>query len=355
MIIFTADTHLTPRVWKSRRDLDGDSFRALNALRDAVLQVKEPAHVILGGDVFDAARIDAATLRAFTEFVDTLFEKDIRVYVIQGNHDKDSAAAFAEIQGAVSLDKTLIELDGRTFYGLNWMPREALIDTLPSVPDCDYLVLHAMFEHLVTFTGACDLSLDDIPTQVGNVLVGDVHINDVTSLRSTGVCISPGPLHPCNIGQQGPHGFYALPAGAEQWEFRTIPTREIMRFRFIDAGEADTIEPAIAAAQQRSTPDLEPIVEIRHSNDLTGLTESWVSKYPGVRFFTKGSATGKLVTAEDILEAQQGFQNLTLIESLDVVVDASKDAELHAFLGSLLVGDAQATIDHKLEEVQCDP
>ena len=128
-----------------------------------------------------------------------------------------------------------------------------------------------------------------------------------------------------------------------------------MRFRFIDAGEADTIEPAIAAAQQRSTPDLEPIVEIRHSNDLTDLTESWVSKYPGVRFFTKGSATGKLVTAEDILEAQQGFQNLTLIESLDVVVDASKDAELHAFLGSLLVGDAQATIDHKLEEVQCDP
>ena len=355
MIIFTADTHLTPRVWKSRRDLDGDAFRALNALRDAVLQIKEPTHVILGGDVFDASRIDAATLRAFTEFVDTLFENDIRVYVIQGNHDKDGTAAFAEIQGAVSLDKTLIELDGRTFYGLNWMPREELIDTLPTVPACDYLVLHAMFEHLVTFTGACDLSLDDIPTQVGNVLVGDVHINDVTSLRSTGVCISPGPLHPCNIEQQGPHGFYALPAGAEQWEFCKIPTREIMRFRFIDAGAADTIEQYIEAAQQRSTPGLEPIVEIRHSNDLTDLTESWVSKYPGVRFFTKGSATGKLVTAEDILEAQQGFQNLTLIESLDVVVDASKDAELHAFLGSLLVGDAQATIDHKLEEVQCDP
>ena len=191
MIAFAADLHLTNRVWKARRDLDGDSFKALRSMEYEILKITEITEVVLAGDVFDAYRIDKATLQAFTDFVNNLSVKGITVYVIQGNHDKDSAGALAEVQGAHTLNERVVELSGYKVSGLNWRPREDLKQDLLVAPECDVMVLHCMFDHLVTFDAAADLSLDDIPPQVKNVVVGDVHIRDITELRGSGVCVSP--------------------------------------------------------------------------------------------------------------------------------------------------------------------
>jgi DNA repair exonuclease SbcCD nuclease subunit len=351
MIVFAADLHITEQVWRARKDLKGDAFRALAALKDQILALHKQEHVsvILGGDVFDSGKVRGPSLESFTEFVDTLYESDIPVYFIQGNHDRDLDRPIAEVQGAVSLHKTCTEIDGLMCYGLDWMTREELQIELQQIPgNVDVLILHGMAEHLLSFEAAADFSLDDIPTHVKHVLVGDIHVRDVFKYTS-GTCVSPGPMHPTKIDQEGPFGFNTLRQGSTDWESYDIPGRPISRFVIMTEQEALNLEAALPAIQAAGVENYEPIVEVRYVSELAEFIERWMSKFTGIRFFTKPSAKGKLLSKEDITEAQKNFQELSLITSLSVVVDARTEKELHDFLHACLTGDALAVVEKKVE------
>ena len=361
MIAFAADLHLCRFMWRSRRDLEGDAFQALLSMEQTIKDVwdrqhdKEPLSIVLAGDIFDERRVDGATLKAFTDFVDRWYAVEVPVYFIQGNHDNDAKEAIASIQGAEHIHKTSVEIDGLTFYGLDWMPREDLHKELEAAPACDYVVLHAMFEHLVDVgIASTDISLDDIPEQIKNVLVGDVHIRDISPLRGAGVCVSPGPLHPCNIEQNGPHGVHVLRQGVADWEFHPHQTRTIVRFRCLDEKGLATATEALPAIAAEPTPEhLYPIVEIRYVVEATDEVQALTKKYPQIKFFLKASATGKMVTSTDLKEFQESFQTLTLENSLGVAVNKEKETELHGFLQAMLTSDARTVIENKMEDIPC--
>jgi len=355
MIAFMADLHLTRFVWKSRRDIEGDSFRALDAAKDVLFQAwkqtDEPLAIFLGGDIFDERKLEGSVLKAFTDFVDFWYEQEVPVYFVQGNHDTDAVQAIAEIQGAIHIDKKIVEVDGLKIYGLDWRPRKFLHEELAAAPACDYVMLHAMFDHLVDFEAATDISLDDIPSQIQNVLVGDVHIRDITPFNN-GVCVSPGPLHACNIEQVGPHGVHVLARGQKEWQFHPYSTRDIRRFRCMDEGSLEQARVIIGNLEQRPE-NMETIVEVRYVAEYADEVQAWPDRNPHLKFFLKPSASGKMVSMRDLEEAQKTFSTLTLENSLGTVVDEKKEPALHALLQELLAGDTQNVADKYMEGIEC--
>lgn len=357
MIVFAADLHITKRVWKARRDLDGDAFRALLAFRGRILELHqtEPVSVILGGDIFDKNAVKGAPLNAFTEFVDVLFEAGIPVYTVMGNHELDEDISLAEVQGAISLDKETHTVDCRKVHGLDWRTREEIQEELKVIPkEVEVLVLHGMMEHLIDFQAAADFSMDLIPSHVKHVVVGDIHVNDVVVTDGT-TCVSPGPLHPTKIDQEGPYGFYTLAAGADEWVREDIPGREIRRFAMMSDQDVKSIEAALPTIQATNTvKNLEPIVEVKYISEYCEIVDRWVTQFPGIRFFTKPSAKGKILSKEDLEEAQESFNELSLVNSLPMVVEP-KDKELYDFMHSCLTGNTQQIVEKKVEPFLCSP
>lgn len=357
MIIFAADVHLTKRVWKARRDLDGDSFRAFSDFQDQVLELNkvEPVSVILGGDVFDDNAVKGAPLEAFADFVDALFEEGVPVYTIQGNHDQDPDVPIAQVQGSQTLHRVMVRIDGRMVSGLDWMTREELQEELKTTPkEVEILVLHGMAEHLMGFEAAADFSMEDVRPTVKHVVVGDIHVNDVTTIDGT-TCVSPGALHPTSIMQEGPYGFYAMAKGSDTWERHDIPGREIRRFALMSDTDAASIEAALPTIQTLGTGDLAPLVEVKYVSEYSETIERWESQFPGIRFFTKPSAKGKILSKEDLEEAQENFQELSLVNSLSMVVEPTKDKELFDFIHSCLQGDALRLVEKQVEPFTCNP
>lgn len=346
-IAYGSDFHLTRWAWKSRPDLDGDSFRALADL-SARLRSRRVSAVIIGGDIFDARRADGPELEAFTHFVDELYTAGIPVYFIQGNHDRDPLKAIPTVVGAVHLHKQLVVIDGQTVYGLDSMTRDELQEALKTVPPCDYLVLHQMAEHLIGFEAAADFTLDQIPVHVRNVLVGDIHIPNVAAMPQ-GHCVSAGCLHPCSIAESGEHGVYLLDAGkAPEW--MPVLSREILRYSVKTAEEFEAAASCLPQIQSRSRPQWEPIVELRYVSAFADTVHQLVIAYPQIKIFTKPIPVGKIFGAQELQDAQQSFKDMSLMDALVAAVDPVVEKEKHDFLASLLTGNAKAIIEQKVKE-----
>jgi len=356
MIAFSADLHLRRFMWRSRRDMDGDGFHALASMRDSLIRRWRSSpdpdlHVILGGDIFDEKRVDGATLHAFTSFVDDLYKEGVEVYFVQGNHDFDAVEPLPSVQGATHIHGRSVELDGKVIYGLDWQCKTDLPLALDSVPACDFLILHQMFEHLVHFEAAADLSLDDIPLHVGNVLVGDVHVRDITSLRGSGVCISPGPLQPCNIEQGGPHGAYILEEGAAEWEFVPHATRRIHRFSVQVVEDLEEVCALLKelAGSPAEADGLEPIVEVRYPTKLANEVGEVLGVASNVKVFSRPLATG-LVSEDHLIQARKSMSDLSLQSSLSVFCDPADKRPLYDFLSGCLAGNEDIEIQRIVDK-----
>jgi len=277
MIYAAADLHICRFVWQSRKDMEGDSFRALAAMGDMILRDEVPAGekktVLLAGDLFDAKKVDGPTLEAFTKFVDDMYDADIPVYFTQGNHEFNPVMPIAAVQGATSLEGAPITVDGRIVKGLDYRPPTELKEALASIGACDILVLHCGMEHLVSYAPAADISIADLPATVKHVVVGDIHVSHKLPLPSGGFCVSPGPLHPCTVTQGGPKGFFKIGASESDWTFVDIGSRDVLRFEILTEGDWDVALERIASKTGPS-----PIIELKYTGDVAEQVSAWVAE-----------------------------------------------------------------------------
>jgi DNA repair exonuclease SbcCD nuclease subunit len=347
VIYGAADLHLTRFVWRSRKDLEGDSFRAFESFVDAVIQDKVPEGeekaVLLAGDLFDAKKVDGATLETFCTLVDRLYDAGIAVFYIQGNHEDNKESPIAEACGAQHLRTEVI--DGRKVVGIDYQPREQLLETIKDV-ECDVLVLHCAMSHLVGYEAAGDLSLEEIPHAVRHVLVGDIHVTHKNPLPGRGYCVSPGPLHPCNITQGGPKGFYKLPAGSDDWEFVEIPSRQIVREE-INAAEQLTPLPEKLRVEKPGWPI--PILELKYAADLEEEAQAFIKLHGNKTAIIFESAIPAPVELE-IPELADNEEPLTLEGVLEYVISDPAALELAQALANR-PDDAERIITNKLEEL----
>jgi DNA repair exonuclease SbcCD nuclease subunit len=354
MIYVSADEHLCRLVWRSRKDLEGDSFVALKAFGTAVIEDDVPAGegkmVLLAGDIFDAKKVDGPTLEAFCDFVDELYKHNIPVYFVQGNHEFNEKSPIAETCGAISLQDNPITFDDRVIKGLDFLHREKLLEALKTIGACDILVLHCAMEHLVGYVGACDLKLEEIPQDVQNVVVGDIHVTHRQRIPGRGYCISPGPLHPCNITQGGPKGFFKLPKGSGEWEFCEIHSRAILRLEVESELDWNNAKAAIAAISDPK--GTKPIVDIKYAAEISELVEEWLSANAGKTAVVFDSMIPEKVELDIPEEAQK--QDLTLEKVMPYVITADPVAlEIaQALAGS--PDDAERIVENKLRELLKD-
>ena len=345
MIYWSADWHLTRYTWNQRRELDGDSYKALDSVVDLILsQPKEGKTLIIAGDIFNGCKADGMTLDAFTKAVDRLYEQDIKILFIQGNHDHN-IIPIPSVQGCVHIHKKLVTVDGYKIYGLDWLPREQLHEELKQVPECDILVMHASFQHLLGFEGAYDLTLDDIPAQVRNIVTGHIHVMDITKFRGEGLCVSPGPTHPCDITESNAKGIYSTsPASTPTFTFNPIPHRPILRLTL--SGEA-AIGLVSSQLDELKGNIYRPLVEIKYPLVLREQVAALVAKHPDKVFFLDASRFGKLNLKEG---ERMTYERATLESSLPHLVNVKTETELYNFIHGLLTGDPKEIIDRKLAE-----
>lgn len=345
MIYFAADLHLIRYMWRGRKELDGDSYRALQSMATAILtdETDEDKTLIVAGDVFEQARVDGLTLSKARDVFRKLNNAGVSILYISGNHDRNTVPHMESIglEHVQYIDRATCSVDGRKVYGLNWCPREVLHEQLQEVPeDTDLLVMHAMFEHMIDFAAAADLSMEDLPPQVGSVVVGDIHVADLTFRDKTTWVLSPGPLHACNIEQSQPKCIWKLAKGAVEPQQVPIEYRPIYRLELTE-DNVDTVFDDVA------TED-EPIVELTYCTDLQEAAQALIAQYGDqVVFFPKpyGSKLAEAVEEDD--ESEQ----VTVPDVIPRVVDPAKQKRVHDLMQALWKEDPEEVLHREIVRV----
>ena len=251
-VMFMADAHLKPSIWRARAEVRGDSYAALDKVAELCRKVK-PSALVVGGDITDKNDVDARSLFALSRFYAALDDMGVKTYHIAGQHDRGAEGVTTpEAFGSELIDGKSVFIEGRKWYGLSNRSKKAVHEALADVPECDFLVMHQAFRHLLGFEGAWQLEASDIPDHVGAVLVGDIHMHD-----ETGKIYSPGALSPVRADDIGSgHGVYIVEGSDVKWV-------EILSRSFydVDASEGD-IE---AKLKTLATPsaELKPVAFVK--------------------------------------------------------------------------------------------
>jgi DNA repair exonuclease SbcCD nuclease subunit len=344
-----ADLHLNGYSWSRREEFYGDSFNALLSAREVIINDNivpdRNKAVILGGDITDKKAIEDDTALAIRNFISELYKLGIKTYYINGNHDvcRKSNIGHVGVFGGIPLNKKLTKIGDFTVYGLNWVPRPILKEELERVPPCDILYLHCAFKHLLGFEGSYDLDKEDIPSNVFNVFVGDVHKTSIVKNSKGTMIVSPGPLHPCALDQIGPHGLMRITSESpREWVFMPIKTRHVLDYALNGKKDDDPVAIAEEIKAMASTKELIPHLSLLYTSTEAALADSVCSLLQGsVHVHEKKSNTGCIMTAERKFEILAGKTETSLEQEVEAFRETYPDT--CTFVLSLLM--AQNPLD----------
>lgn len=334
MLYLVADAHIVRRVWKHRTILEGDAYRAWDRMVDMIIADKaENKTLLLAGDILDFRMIDGWTLEVLDAGIEKLFDAGVGVIFTQGNHDLNPRPHLKVLGGSHAHKTIKKTLDGRTVYGLDYMPRDLLHEELAKVPDCDILMMHAAGEHLLGFEGAFEYQLEQLPTNVKYVLVGDIHVTDITETTAGVKVISPGSLHPLSIAEGGAHGFYKMYENGEL-EFVQVPGREIHRFNVKTDKDVEKADKVLKELPELIQED-RPIVELCYDPNFTAWAVGTSRALSDMAVFFMDE---KLTMPDNIvLDGDRPvYEQMTLKNALSMVLKPEEDPELFGFTENLL-------------------
>jgi DNA repair exonuclease SbcCD nuclease subunit len=328
MIVFAADLHLTPRAWTNRWAVEGDSFYALDQLFDYIKKQKKCTALILGGDTTDSNTPDAATLHHLSVFMDKMKTIEVPVYFINGQHDKGAYGySILETYGGRHFDQQVIHLEGKKFYGLSYRSRSDLLEALAEVPECDYLVMHCAFKHLLGFEGAWQVEATDIPEYVKNVLVGDIHTKDKSQFDNLTI-YSPSSSYACSSAEIGKaHGFYIIEK--DKVTHRQFKTRRFETLNVEDSSRDEVMKRLEEINKEASKEPLTPVIFVKMLKE----EEIAFDKFDKV-VIVRLDAALELVDVSDL--SIDSVKSLSLKGSLPAAVNRKKEPALYDFMEGLL-------------------
>ena len=361
MILYFGDTHLKPALSAKKQVLVGDSFYALYQIAEIALKFNVNA-VIIGGDVYDNNTPGGISSNMFNAFCRKLHNKGIALYSLQGNHDKTLPNTclpelirpphqlFAASGLVKPLHSVMAEIDGLTVYGLDYCSVARAQEALASIPECDVLVLHHAFQHLLGFEGSYHFTLDDVPDYVKYaVMVGHVHTVDQRQLPNGAWFCSSGSTYATKsdeIAKQ--HGVYLMEKGKKP-DYLELKCRDYLFLT--DDKYAEDVQLLfnelrrlnIEAAETK--PVLPPGVFVR------GADRADPQEYPHIVLLEAGA----LDVVEDVQAVEVRDMVLSLVEALPQMVDREEQPEYYSFLHGLLeTGDPKKYIDDYIRESGVD-
>ena len=357
MIFACADLHLGKSLCKGISSLAGDSFHALLSLRDAILDVKtdEEKHLLVAGDIYDLSRVDGATIKAVGDFCSDLTSNGVKIYFIEGNHDRQDPnnpqsiplmLANASQEARLHMFHLNLQgtyIDGLSVKGQSYTPPEQLKAVIKNV-QADILVLHQAFEEMLPFEGKFDLSFEDIPPTVKNVVCGDIHVatNKELVAGSNRWFVSPGSLHPCAIDQRKGHGFWTFNKPTNTWGFTELQDqRMIFDLEITETTErgSDELKKIIDHLLLiGTTANRKSVLALSYTRckaelfrELCAILERWfiILDYP--------TASGKMMDMSAMSMNILQPDLLTLDKALPYACNAEKNPEAYKLLEDLLV------------------
>jgi hypothetical protein len=263
MIFLTADLHLSELIWQDRKRIAGDSYRAWDRLVADVLVERGkggPVAVVIAGDIFDMARPDAYTEYVFAAGCVRMKRAGVELYAVQGNHDYSEYPRYC-LFGVGALSAKPVLLQGLRFCGVDAQAAAGkLQERLAAVPECDWLVLHAPFRHLLGFEGRWQAEGADIPDHVGSVLVGDIHVKSAAVFGGHAV-YSPGATHPRSAGEFGrDHGCWVL--DGDKVDYRTVSGRDFTTCTVQSEQDLATLAAAYGKVSAAADDAARPVVNL---------------------------------------------------------------------------------------------
>jgi DNA repair exonuclease SbcCD nuclease subunit len=320
-MIISADNHYTPYIWASRPEVYGDAFTGMEYMEQYVT-VHRHTEVVLAGDIFNSPFPDADSLYRFSRFCKVVHDHGGTIYAVQGNHDKSTVPLFKAFDVIPLSKEPRLTKSGQKVCGLDWMPTQQLQQALSEVPECDLLVMHSPFRHMLGFDGKWQLEMKDIPEHIRNVVSGDIHKFNLTEMSPGRMFISPGTTRLNNLSElREPKGFVTC---SDMKDFKHVPY-EPRIFRF-----ADTPEQAQEQVEKIRLMDKLPLTPVLFVPEKVHKLYAEVKDIIVLAYNQQAAQQKK-----EELQADSG-REISLLGFLPEVIDKEKEPELYSFVEGAL-------------------
>lgn len=224
LFVFAADLHLQPCAWARRPELKLDAYYSFQQIVDYC--IAEGMNLVLGGDIFDKKRPDPYSVQLFGRQAARLFEHDLAISFVQGDHDHTQDTPWPQVPGfAVHLHNAPCLAGEFPLVGLDWQRRDKLGEALRALPAAHILVAHQGWEELQGI-GHTEGSIADIP-HISVLLTGDYHVcveKTVTASDGRSIQVfSPGSTCMQSIDESADKWFLVVGARDGRIECRREP------------------------------------------------------------------------------------------------------------------------------------
>jgi len=233
--VIAADTHLAPRIWARRPDINGDAYFGFSQAVDVCVKYQLP--LILPGDVFDKMRPDPYTIWFTKTQLERLSSVGLPMWFIQGQHELDRQMPWLlsisqNVHSFHWVHKKNFRINGIEFFGLDWTPADIVQDELACIPHgTDVLIAHQVWGGFMGNYNKHECQFSDVP-HVALIVTGDYHrlVFMPTTNNNNAPCrvLSPGPLCMQSIDED-PNKFVHLLYDDLTIDHVPIKTRNVYR------------------------------------------------------------------------------------------------------------------------------
>ncbi len=337
------DMHLDPLIWRKYRQINGDSFYGFAGC--AQLAVDNHLPLVLVGDVFDVVDPEPSVIRFFRQQMDRLEAEGVRVYVLQGNHDRRPVPwPVAVHDWPVYIGQgqpvTIGGLVCRAFdYDTRDNIQRKLIDlsaeTLPQV-----LFLHQAVKQALRFDGQWNCDLEWVPDGIPLTVMGDIHIEWHQQFRPGQHAYYTGATHARDIGQRGPKSCLQVndDLSVERLSIDSRPIEQLVVASPQSVGDATAWLDGAIAQQPRLIPALFVKHTIERSIDVAQL---------GAAYMGRAFILGDLVDADEAQASTELLVDAALLspeQLLRTLVDPMREPQAFQ-LASELAWSSDAVLD----------
>ena len=276
----------------------GDSYHSLVQIVDYCVENELP--LIAGGDLFDKPDPDPVRVNVMCREMDKMQEAGLPVYFIQGQHER-VRRNLGEDHGRpewmrvhpwpTHVHEQMFEIDGSTFYGLDWTPKEHIEEAFDNIPDeATVLVAHQVWSEFMGgwIPSECELSmLSARAPQISRVLTGDFHEHTIERYPSAEreavvaeiTMYSPGSISMRSIAEPSSKFFYRFHNGniaraPFPTEHINLETRHLEEFDLEDEDDLQDFELDTISSHVREYLDAlpeviaKPLIRVKYRDDI---------------------------------------------------------------------------------------
>ncbi|ANS04997.1 hypothetical protein [uncultured Mediterranean phage] len=283
--------------------MSGDSYHSLAQIVDYCIEHNLP--LIAGGDLFDKPDPDPVSVNVMCREMDKMRDANLPVYFIQGQHervrrdlgDDHGRPEWMHVHSwPTHVHEQTFEIDGVTFYGLDWTPKEHIEDAFDNIPDsASVLVAHQVWSEFMGewIPSECELSmLHARAPQISRVLTGDFHEHTIErypraeqeAVAAEITMYSPGSISMRSIAEPSNKFFYRFHNGniaraPFPTEHINLETRHLEEVELEHEGDLQDFELGIleetVCQHLAALPEViaKPLMRVKYHDDIPAVYE----------------------------------------------------------------------------------